>query len=281
MTRVPYDQAAKALLHTALATLGHAEVQREVAPGEPVWIDVVFEPAGDTLVDSTHGLLGAMATTSALFEAFSDAPSVEDVLACLRKQLALARDGRPIPALWIISGGRPDGVIRGLAMRQRRSWPRGIYAMRSHALLPISLVVVPELPERRDTLLVRLMGSGATLRRAVRQTRMLPDDSWERRPAVAAVTVLRSRLDTLDPPDQELAMEIRETYEQWEERVTRARTAQGKAQGKAEAVLRLLRKRFGAVDPSLEQRVSVAPEAELDDMLDRVLTASSLADAVG
>lgn len=198
-------------------------------------------------------------------------------------------------------------------MRHRRGWPRGVYGTASHALLPVSLVVIGELPQRRDTLLLRLMGSGRTLLRAVKQVRALADDAWERRPAAAAITVPRLRFETLDPPDQELAMEIRETYEQWEERVTRdARErairegraegmaqglaqgmAQGMAQGlaqgktegatrgKADAVVRLLEKRFGPVEAALEARVHDADEATLDAILDRLLTAASARDAIG
>jgi hypothetical protein len=81
MTRVPYDQAAKALLQTALTTLGRAEIQHEVPPGEPAWVDVLFEPSLDAPSGPQHGLLGAMASSTALFEPFSEAPSTSDVCA--------------------------------------------------------------------------------------------------------------------------------------------------------------------------------------------------------
>lgn len=84
-------------------------------------------------------------------------------------------------------------------------------------------------------------------------------------------------------------MEIHETYEQWEERVTRAREArgkaegkaEGKAQGKAEALLRLLRRRFGPLDQADEDRVTGSDDAAINQMLDRVLTATSPREAIG
>ena len=84
-------------------------------------------------------------------------------------------------------------------------------------------------------------------------------------------------------------MEITETYEQWEERVTRlAReraieegTAKGKAEGRAEVLLRLLARRFGPLEPEVVHRVRAAPEPELDAILDRILTASSLSETLG
>jgi hypothetical protein len=176
-------------------------------------------------------------------------------------------------------------VIDAFAMRRRRGWPRGVYASASHGGLPVCLVVTSELPVTRDTLLLRLMGTGPTLLAAVREARGIGADAWERRPALAALSVLRLRLDTFEPIEEELAMEITETYEQWEERVTRAAREraiqEGKAEGKAEAVLRLLARRFGAVDPDTAVRVRAAREEALDQILDRLLTASCLSDALG
>ena len=282
---MPYDQAAKALLQTALTTLGRAEVQHEVPPGEPAWVDVLFEPGPQAPSSAQHGLLGAMASSAALFEPFSVAPTTSDVWACLRKQLALGRGRATLPTLWILAAARPSAVIGAFAMRARRGWPRGVYAGASHRALPVYVVVASELPIARDTLLLRLMGTGRTLLAAVREARSLELDAWEHRPAVAALSVLRFRLDSIEPVDEELAMEITETYEQWEERVTRlARERaieEGKAEGKAEVALRLLARRFGAIEEDAVRRVRTAPEAELDAILDRVLTASSLAEALG
>jgi flagellar biosynthesis/type III secretory pathway protein FliH len=91
-------------------------------------------------------------------------------------------------------------------------------------------------------------------------------------------------------------MEITETYEQWEERVTRlarerameegkaAGQAQGKAEGKAEAklevTLRMLKRRFGPIEPEVMRRVQAAPDTELDAILDRLFIASSLDEAL-
>ena len=164
-----------------------------------------------------------------------------------------------------------------------------MYAAPTLSLLPVFVVVASELPEERGTLLVRLMGAGATLRRAVREARFLAEDAWERRPAMIAVRMLRSRIEVLEPQDPELAMEITETYEQWEARVTRearaqarsAALAEGKTEGKAESALRLLSRRFGPLAPPAEARVRGASASELDAILDRVLIASSLEEALG
>ena len=45
--------------------------------------------------------------------------------------------------------------------------------------MPFRIVVLSELPEDRITLPLRLLGRGATLRRALRELTALPPDAWE------------------------------------------------------------------------------------------------------
>ena len=52
----------------------------------------------------------------------------------------------------------------------------------------------------------------------------------------------------------------------------------GRAVGKAEALLRMLRRRFHAVPSELEARVRTAYDAQLDEWSDRILDAKTLTD---
>ena len=54
--------------------------------------------------------------------------------------------------------------------------------------------------------------------------------------------------------------------------------AEGRAEGKAETLLRLLRRRFHSVPPEMEARVLNADGTELDDWLDRFVDAKALTD---
>ena len=56
--------------------------------------------------------------------------------------------------------------------------------------------------------------------------------------------------------------------------------ARGKAQGKREALLLLLRQRFGRVPAAAAARIEGAGAAELDVWFGRVLSASSLSDVL-
>jgi hypothetical protein len=52
--------------------------------------------------------------------------------------------------------------------------------------------------------------------------------------------------------------------------------ARGRAEGKAELILRLLQRKFGVVPEAIQQRVLMAASDELDVWADRILTASQL-----
>jgi hypothetical protein len=244
MTRNPYDQAAKELCKVALSPYGRVIVQQEVQ-GEPQWVDVLVDRALGS--PAPPGLLGRMVDHTCLLEMFHDPPGLEPIRDCLCKQLLLHRERR-VPArdlgdpsivpLWIISGGRPESVLRAYALHPRSGWPRGVYGTAEG--YGWSVVVTSELPAGIDTLLVRLMGSGETLRRAVRDLRALDRDSPEGRAGAAAVNVLRwSRLveAPLGPIQETIAMEVRETYEEW---MSRARQ-----EGRAEAILHLFARKLG------------------------------------
>src|SRR6185503_7512061 len=71
----------------------------------------------------------------------------------------------------------------------------------SPALTRTRIVVVSELPRTRDTLLVRLMGAGPTLKRAIFDIRALTPDAPERRLALPILERLRLEIPA-DPAKQ-------------------------------------------------------------------------------
>lgn len=81
--------------------------------------------------------------------------------------------------------------------------------------------------------------------------------------------VLRDALTEIVPGQEARIMSI--AAEQWK--------AEGKAEGKADLLLRLLRRRFGVVPESALERVLGAPDGDLDEWAENILDAPSL-DAV-
>jgi hypothetical protein len=247
--RTPYDETAKELLEAA-AEHGRLITEREVR-GEPQRVDAVFEPTPGRL--PPPGLIGRLLEHACLIEVFHEPPVPEDVRDCMCKQLTLDRErrrgsgiGSDLPRLWIISAGRPETVMGELELRPAKGWLPGVFE--GARGLALGLVVVRDLPEIAETLLVRLMGNGQVLRRAVVELRTLPLDSWEQRVSQRALGVLISSRAVSSPSDAEeevIAMEARETYDEWKQRLL--------AQGRAEGLARLFERKVGRTLTSEEE----------------------------
>jgi hypothetical protein len=186
----------------------------------------------------------------------------------------------PLPILWVISSGRPDAGIDGLGFRPMMGGQRGIYE--SPPLLYTRLVVVSELPATRDTLLMRLLGAGSVLKRAIAELQALPVEAPERR--LALPILLRLRLTVPSDPaqqtsdDQEFLMNTQDIVETWRREAIQEAVEQG-VERERKLLLRLLRRRFGAdVDGEIERRVAAAPVEQVEIWAERVLSAATLAE---
>ena len=91
MTTKPHDEFSKLYLKGMLSPFGQeVEISFEVPTGEPQQVDVWFIPKSHQPI-AELGLLGKMATTPALLEAFRNPISEDDLFACLGK-LCKVRD---------------------------------------------------------------------------------------------------------------------------------------------------------------------------------------------
>ncbi|WP_428261659.1 hypothetical protein [Haliangium sp.] len=154
-----------------------------------------------------------------MLEFFHEAPSVEDVRECVRKQHQLSawrtRTARaknqakpPMPRLWILAAGTPEQVLEDYAFQRMDDWPAGCWA--AAKALALHVVALRELPEVRATLTLRLFGAGPTFVRAVRELAALPEDAspWPARasrmarshptPRRRSVTCRRRRWPNID-----------------------------------------------------------------------------------
>lgn len=235
-----FDQLAKDLLDRALTPAGRVERQHEVR-GEVQAVDAWFLPApGQSAALAACGLLGRMGAQPTLFEAFHRPPGLDDLRGCVHKQLAVHlqlrrearaarhhRADRPLfPRLWVISAGVPRTVIHAYGFKRMSGWPRGFW--RRKKVDSIGLVVVSELPCTRDTLMLRLMGSGEVLRQAHVEVHSLPADAWERQVAVPALNELRLHVPRNPSREvKEFLMSTRITHEEWLSEIQRQALARG------------------------------------------------------
>ena len=177
----------------------------------------------------------------------------------------------------MISSGRPDDGIEGLRFWPLPGWASGVYE--GPPLLWTRLVVVSELPVTRETLLLRLLGAGAVLRRAIAELEALEPDAAERMLALPILVRLRLTVPA-DPAkqtsdDQEFLMDTQDVVEALRQEGRR----EGLVEGERKALLRQLRRRFGAqVDSEVERRLAVASSEQVEHWIDQVLTATSLAE---
>jgi hypothetical protein len=167
-----------------VAPSGTVSTELEVDAADTQAIDFWFEPDPEHEAKrSRAGLLGRMGEGPTMFEPFHDPPGLDEMRACLRKQLTLdharALEARkrgeprpPFPRCWVLSAGRPEGVIAGYNLTPMPGWLAGLYE--GDPAEATGVVVLRELPRKRSTLLLRLMGAGAVLRAAIEDLKRLP-----------------------------------------------------------------------------------------------------------
>jgi hypothetical protein len=194
-----FDRVAKDALAEALAPMADVSTGVETSP-DAQSIDVWSVPTAEPLADL--GWLGQMAREPCLIEPYSGTVRLDEVRDCLRKQLGRyhelqnkeAARWKNVPALWILSTGRPQGALE-LGFEPASDWPRGFYRL---AGLRVCLVVRNELPRDRATLILRATGTGRVLKEAIEDLWQEPEDSRIR--AILMIHLVGLHLDLFSHP---------------------------------------------------------------------------------
>src|SRR5262249_33426948 len=152
---------------------------------------------------------------------------------------------------------------------------RGLYALAPGFALRI--VVLPELPRTRATVLMRL-GSKKLRAEAVDEILRLPPKAWER-------TIAEPILVQFDfiprqggsPEETMLGTEILKRGE----KIIQDAERKGERKGERRLLLKQLRLRFGDLPPATVARVEQAKLAQIERWGERVLTATTLDEVLG
>src|SRR4051812_32074518 len=235
------DQFAKNILRDALSCACAPETEVEVVAATQK-IDVYSVPDPARAAERAQmGLLGELSAEPSLFEPFHDTPSLGKVRRCINKHLTWhhelerrarvaagwpsadtdlaesAQEAVPFPALVVIGPGRPETVLDAYGCKPVRP---GVY----HAVwgLALRVVVLAELPRTRETLLLRLLGSGRLLREALVDLARLPDDAWEK--GIATPLLIHFRLGgeepaTSDEKEDDVGAEIQAWFEDYQQKL--------------------------------------------------------------
>lgn len=287
MTRIIYDEFAKNYLSELLSPIGTVTPSRDVN-SEVREIDVYFSPGTATpdYIDRL-GILGKMATTTALFEAFRNPATVSEVRSCANKLFyviaEVERRSRredtslseaELPILWILTPTASDRVLNGFkAAPDEQNWLEGIYF--TGESWRTAIVVIHQLPETEATLWLRILGRGKVQERAISQLSELSVDNPIRAIALELAYQLQSNLRAkkereLEPEDRELIMAIAPLFREQLEAAKLQGREEGREEGQRLILANFLRGRFGELDAPLTAflvPISALPASEFSLLL--------------
>jgi hypothetical protein len=307
MAQNPFDQLAKQYLEEFLAPLGQVVRNLEV-PGEAKFIDVFFEPypeaAGQRRALDTLGLLGRIVQIPCSLEPFHNAPQRHQIRACYSKVFWLQEQaGRrakqaqkrlkeaETPRLWILAALTTRPVLKAFEAKLHKDWPQGVYLMPEGFLGGI--IALDQLPETEDTLLLRILGRGKTLERAIQEVLALPQRHPYRSDILRLVANWRVRIDLEGPKnftDQETIMAYSQVFLDWEKNTQEQAELVGEERGKRlgeergrlvshrSLLQRQLARKLGALPDRLGQAINLLTTDPLEDLALELLDFLALAD---
>jgi hypothetical protein len=279
--RLTWDQFAKEIIPSVLAGVGHVETSVE-AQTDTQYVDLYVTPEQHVdWAEAFHrlGWLARMAEQPSLIEPYSSTVRIGHVRQCLRKQLTLSHvQGKAeeetvdVPCLWILSVGDARQATQGFGLGSREDWPQGFRF--AAPAFELCVIVVSELPKERATLPLRLLGRGETLRQAVQEARMLPETDPMRRRMVEVLAQRRfAALHLRDDEDGSEAEMLQQEFKKFKDQIHE----EGRVEGGAGLLRRLLSRKFGELPPEVIARLEAATQEQLDTWADRILIADSLA----
>jgi hypothetical protein len=288
MTQVPFDQLSKQYLEEFLAPLGMVQRNLEV-PGESKFVDVWFVP---TLPSSSTvgdlGLLGRIIQTPCLLEPFRNSPSRTEVRTCLlkliwiqedqrrkEKQRALSLQESDLPQLWILAAIATNPVIQDFGAAENPHWGSGVYVLPT--AFKTAIIAIDKLSETSETLWLRVLGRGATQRKAVAEVLALPETHPRRAGILRLLASWKVSIevkDILDAQEQEELMALSQVFLDWEQKTIN--TAQ--KQEAESFVIRLLNRKFGQVSPAIETQIRSFSLSQIEELGEDLLDFSQLSD---
>jgi len=285
MTQFPHDQFAKQHLEELLSSIGEVKAPREVR-GEIRQIDVWFSPQPQLQGNLKElGLLGRLATTSALFEPYRNPITPDEIDSCLLKLLEvkaeIRREARrnkthismdDYPKLWILTPTASQNILNGFgATLDEENWCSGIYFFNEY--FRTAIVVIHQLPKTPETLWLRILGKDKVQTQAIDELKALPEGSPHRENTLLLLADLLSNIEVnpdKSPEDRELIMRLSPLFSQRLEEATQL----GVQQERRETIKNLLVFRFGELDSQLEVIIEPLLSLSLPELMPLLLQLS-------
>ncbi len=279
MTRFIHDQFAKQYLTELLTPYGQVETSKDIT-AEVRQIDVLFIPSPQpTQSLDILGILGQMVTNYAIFEPFRNAVTKSEIRSCTGKLFDIHADierqsnrnnnrinEAELPRLWIFSPTASAELLASFNTTvDEENWVKGIYFLGEG--LKTIIIAIHQLPNKPETLFLRILGKGKVQRQAVEELEALANHS----PFLADIIQLVNKLiavlsarqrqeHDIDQDDQELIMKLSEIYQQQLEELKKQGLQEGRQEGRQEGIERerramiesIMEVRFGQVDSQLQ-----------------------------
>lgn len=252
MTKFPHDQFAKEYLQELLSPLGQVETSKDVT-AEVREIDIFFQPVSENReYAQSLGLLGKIATTVALIEPFRNPVTVEGIFSGVSKLLntraeVLRKANREqqgltpsqLPFLWILTPTASEGLLKSFGFQTPEAsedWPSGVYLLSE--VWRVGLIAIHQLPDRPDTLWLRMLGKGRVQQKAIAQLTQLSVDNPLRANALELLYNLQANLQANlanspegNEEDRELVMAITPLFQEQLQAAQQKGIEQGIEQG--------------------------------------------------
>ena len=291
MTIFPHDQFAKQYLEELLSSIGEVKAPREVR-GEVRQIDVWFSPQPQLQGNPQElGLLGRLATTSALFEPYRNPVTPDEIDSCLLKLLEVKGEIKreanrnktrismdDYPKLWILTPTASQKILDGFrATLDEENWCSGIYFLGEY--FRTAIVVIHQLPKTPETMWLRILGKDKVQSQAIDELEALPKDNIHRENALLLLADLLSNIEVnpdKDPEDRELIMRLSPLFSQRLEEATQSGRQEGRQEERREMLESLLVFRFGELDSQLEVIIQQIMELPKEDYSRLILQLPSL-----
>ena len=154
----------------------------EIDPGFLPRADLYFEPGvlpPEAERPTFLRVLYQMVPAPCVFEVETHPPSKDHMLDLHFKQMGVRNrrqhqgQGSVLPYLWTLTCGRPVGAFKELGVQAAPEFPRGFYHV-PMSWVRMGIVVLPELPKARETLVLRLMGTAQQQAEALAEVQALP-----------------------------------------------------------------------------------------------------------
>jgi hypothetical protein len=272
MTRFSSDQLAKQYLQDFLEPLGTVQRNLEV-PGEPKFVDIWFSPNPTAAQEHDLGLLSRIAKTPCLLEPFRNAPKLHEVEMCLLKLLWIREDqrrkakrtkqkllAREKARLWILATRVDQPVIKAFSGQLQPSWAEGVFFLPE--ALNTALVAINKLPINPDTLWLRLLGKGETLKQAIGELLDMPPDDSRQSQVLQLLVNWRISVELERPrqrEEQELMATLSQAYLEWEQRTLAKGEQRGLEQGLEQGLERGLERERALVSRQLAHQFGELP----------------------